>query len=119
MTDVHTDTLEDEDFDTILPPDVDFSGDLNFEKPFLIQGKISGKINARGILVIDKDAVVDADISAPRVVIRGTVTGNVSASEKVELSGTGRLQGNVDTPKIMMETGCIFNGLCSMDEKAP
>jgi cytoskeletal protein CcmA (bactofilin family) len=119
MTDVHNDTLEDEDFDTILPPDVDFSGTLNFEKSFLIQGKISGKIDARGILVIDKDAVVDADISAARVVIRGAVTGNVRASEKVELAGTGSLQGNVNTPKIMIETGCIFNGLCCMDGKAP
>jgi cytoskeletal protein CcmA (bactofilin family) len=119
MTDVHNDTLEDEDFDTILPSDVDFSGTLNFEKSFLIQGKISGKINARGILVIDKDAVVDADISAPKVVIRGSVTGNISASEKVELTGTGRLQGNVNTPKIMMETGCIFNGLCTMAGMAP
>jgi cytoskeletal protein CcmA (bactofilin family) len=119
MTDVHNDTLEDEDFDTILPPDVDFSGTLNFEKSFLIQGKISGKINARGILMIDRDAVVDADISASRVVIRGSVTGNVTASEKVELAGTGKLQGNVITPKIMMETGCFFNGLCTMDEKTP
>jgi cytoskeletal protein CcmA (bactofilin family) len=119
MTDVHNDTLEDVDFDTILPSDVDFSGTLNFEKSFLIQGKISGKINARGILLIDKDAVVDADISASRVVIRGVVTGNINASEKLELTSTGRLQGNVNTPKIMMETGCIFNGLCSMDEKAP
>jgi cytoskeletal protein CcmA (bactofilin family) len=119
MTDVHNDILEDEDFDTILPPDVDFSGTLNFEKSFLIQGKISGKINARGILVIDRDAVVDADISASRVVIRGSVKGNVTAFEKVELAGTGVLQGNVNTPKIMMETGCLFNGVCTMDEKAP
>jgi cytoskeletal protein CcmA (bactofilin family) len=37
----------------------------------------------------------------------------------VELAGTGKLQGNVITPKIMMETGCFFNGLCTMDEKTP
>jgi cytoskeletal protein CcmA (bactofilin family) len=119
MTDVHNDILEDEDFDTILPPDVDFSGTLNFEKSFLIQGKITGKINARGILVIDRDAVVDADISASRVIIRGSVKGNITAFEKVELTGTGVLQGNVSTPQIMMETGCLFNGICTMAEKAP
>ncbi|MDR0450281.1 MAG: polymer-forming cytoskeletal protein [Treponema sp.] len=118
MTDVHTDTLEDDEFDTILPPDIDFSGTLNFEKSFLIQGKISGKIDARGVLVIDRDAVVDADISASRVVIRGSVTGNITASEKVELSGTGRLQGDIVAPKIMMESGCSFNGQCTMAETA-
>jgi cytoskeletal protein CcmA (bactofilin family) len=114
MSDVHNETLEDEDFDTILPPDVDFSGTLSFEKSFLIQGKISGKINARGILVVDRDAVVEADISASKVVIRGSVTGNVTASEKVEVTGTGKLQGNISSPMITMETGCQFNGLCTM-----
>jgi cytoskeletal protein CcmA (bactofilin family) len=119
MTDVHNDTLEDEDFDTILSPDVDFSGVLNFEKSFLIQGKLSGEINARGILVIDEEAVVDADISASRVVIRGSVKGNVTASEKVEVTITGKLQGNVSAPEILMESGCVFNGLCTMSGKAP
>jgi hypothetical protein len=37
MTDVHNDILEDEDFDTILSADIDFSGTLNIEKPFLIR----------------------------------------------------------------------------------
>jgi cytoskeletal protein CcmA (bactofilin family) len=118
-TDVHNDILEDEDFDTILSPHVDFSGVLNFEKSFLIQGKLSGEINARGVLVVDEEAVVDADISAARVVIRGSVKGNVTASEKVEVTGTGTLHGNVTAPRILMETGCLFNGLCTMVGKAP
>jgi len=53
MTDVYSDVLEDDDFDTILSPDIDFSGTLNFEKPFLIRGKVSGEISAKGLLVVD------------------------------------------------------------------
>ena len=114
MTDVHNDVLEDEDFDTILSPDINFAGTLNFEKPFLIQGKLSGNIAARGLLVVDEEAVVDANINASKVVIRGSVKGDVTASEKVEISVTGRLAGNVTSPEIFMETGCIFNGRCTM-----
>ena len=114
MTDVHSEVLEDADFDTILSPDIDFSGVLNFEKPFLIRGKVSGEINARGLLVVDENAVVNADIEAPRVVIRGFVKGNITAAEKVEVAVTGRLEGNVSAPEIFMETGCIFNGSCTM-----
>jgi cytoskeletal protein CcmA (bactofilin family) len=119
MTDVHNDILDDEDFDTILSPDIEFSGTLNFEKPFLIRGKVSGEIAARGLLVIDEEAVVDANINAPRVLIRGAVKGDVTAAEKVEVAVTGRLVGNVSAPEIFMETGCVFNGRCIMTEKSP
>jgi cytoskeletal protein CcmA (bactofilin family) len=119
MTDVHNDILEDEDFDTILSEDIDFSGILNFEKPFLIRGKVSGEIAARGLLVIDEEAVVNANISASRVIIRGSVKGNVTATEKVDVTITGKLVGNVSAPEIFMETGCLFNGRCTMTEKTP
>jgi cytoskeletal protein CcmA (bactofilin family) len=117
MTDVHNDVLEDEDFDTILSPDIDFSGTLNFEKPFLIRGKLSGEIAARGLLVVDEDAVVEANINASRVIIRGSVKGDVRATEKVEVTITGKLIGNVTAPEIFMETGCVFNGRCTMTQR--
>jgi cytoskeletal protein CcmA (bactofilin family) len=117
MTDVHNDALEDEDYDTILSSDIDFSGTLNFEKPFLIRGRLSGEIVARGILVVDEEAIVDANIHGTKVVIRGSVKGDVSASEKVEVSITGKLLGNIIAPEILMETGCVFNGRCTMTEK--
>jgi cytoskeletal protein CcmA (bactofilin family) len=117
MTDVHNDVLEDEDFDTILSSDIDFSGTLNFEKPFLIRGRLSGEIAAQGLLVIDEAAVVEANIRASKVVIRGSVKGNVTATEKVEVTITGKLVGNVTAPEVFMETGCIFNGRCTMTAK--
>ena len=117
MTDVNNDVLEDHDFDTILSPDITFSGTLNFEKPFLIRGKLSGNIISRGVLVVDEEAVVDANINASRVVIRGSVKGDVTALEKVEVAVTGKLVGNVTAPEILMETGCVFNGRCTMTGK--
>ena len=114
MTDVYNDFMEDTDFDTVLSPDIDFTGTLQFEKPFMIRGKVSGEINAAGILVIDENAVVNANIHALRVLIRGQVKGDVTAVEKVEITVTGKLSGNVTAPEIFMETGCIFNGHCTM-----
>ena len=114
MTEVYNDFMEDTDFDTILSPDIDFTGSLRFEKPFLIRGRVSGEINATGLLVIDEEAVVYANINALRVLIRGQVKGDVTAVEKVEITVTGKLSGNVTAPEIFMETGCIFNGRCTM-----
>ena len=119
MTDVHNDTFEEDDFDTILAKDISFTGTLNFEKPFLIRGKLSGNIIARGLLVVDEEAVVEANINASRVVIKGSVTGDVTATEKVEVAINGKLVGNVKSPEIFMETGCSFNGRCTMADKIP
>ena len=118
MTEVYNDYLEDEDFDTILSPDIDFSGTLHFDKPFMIRGRVAGQISSAGLLVIDEDAVVNANISAMRVLIRGQVRGDVTAVQKVEVALTGKLFGNVTAPEIFMETGCVFNGRCTMTEKS-
>jgi len=111
---VNSELLEDDDFDTVLSQDIGFSGTLSFEKPFLIRGTVSGDIDARGLLVVDEEAVVNAGIRTSRVVIRGFVKGNVVASEKVEITGSGRLEGDISAPEVSMEAGCVFNGCCSM-----
>jgi len=117
MTDVHSEILSDEDFDTILSRNIDFSGTLNFEKPFLIRGRVSGEIKARGLLLVDEDAVVNANISTSKVIIRGFVKGDVTASEKIEINATGTLEGNLTAPEVFMESGCVFNGRCKMTGK--
>ena len=123
MVDIRADTiLDDEDFDTILSAEIDFSGTLNFEKPLLIRGRVSGEILAQGILaqgilVVDEQAVVEANINAPRVIVKGSVKGNITASDRVEVAVTGKLVGNVTAPEIFMETGCAFNGRCTMIDR--
>ena len=116
MTDVH-DILEDNDFDTILSSDIDFSGTLSFEKPFLIRNNFSGEITAKGLLVIDEGVEVNADINTSRVIIHGFVKGNVTAAEKVDITATGKLEGNITAPEIFLESGCVFNGRCIMTER--
>ncbi|MDR2149616.1 MAG: polymer-forming cytoskeletal protein [Spirochaetaceae bacterium] len=121
MADLHSDFLDNldiDDFDTILSPDIDFSGTIFFEKSLLIQGRVSGLIQATGVLVIDTNAVIEADINASKIVIRGSVRGNINATAKIEISATGKLVGNINAPQIAFEAGCLFNGLCTMPEKS-
>lgn len=110
--------FEDEFFDTILSSDVDFSGTLSFEEPFLIRGKLSGEIIANGLLFVDTEGVVIADISAPEVIVRGFVNGNIKASERIDLASGGKIMGDIKSSLVSMESGCVFNGLCTMDNSA-
>lgn len=90
------------------------SGQLSFQGPARIDGVVDGEIQCQGILTIGEGAEVRAKISGQAVVIRGKVEGNVTAKEKVELTGPARLIGNIDTTRLIIAEGVVFEGDCSM-----
>ena len=63
--------LEDEAFDTIVENDITFVGNIKIEKTFMIRGQVTGNIDSISDLVIDSNAVVNADITADRILIKG------------------------------------------------
>jgi cytoskeletal protein CcmA (bactofilin family) len=90
------------------------SGQLSFQGPARIDGAVEGEIQCQGTLTIGEGAEVRAKISGQVVVIRGKVEGNVTAKEKVELAAPARLIGNVDSPRLVVTEGVVFDGDCSM-----
>lgn len=90
------------------------SGQLSFQGPARIDGAVDGEIQCQGMLTIGEGAEIRAKISGQVVVIRGKVEGNVTAKEKVELAAPARLIGNVDTPRLIVTAGVVFDGNCSM-----
>lgn len=117
LTDLRNDSLDEDDFDTVLSRDIEFSGLLSFDKPFLIRGKVSGEIAAKGALVVAEGALVEANVQAPVLIVRGTVQGNVFATERVEIASSGKVVGDISAPEVLMETGCVFNGACTMTQR--
>ncbi|HHU35708.1 MAG TPA: polymer-forming cytoskeletal protein [Treponema sp.] len=106
--------LDEEDYDTVLAPDIHFTGSIEFAEPFMIKGRVSGTIKATSDLLIDSEAVVNADIKANRVVIKGTVEGNVTATQIVHVFSSGKLTGDVTAPEVVLDSGCFFSGVCTM-----
>jgi cytoskeletal protein CcmA (bactofilin family) len=90
------------------------SGQLSFQGPARIDGAVDGEIQCQGTLTIGEGAEVRANISGQVVVIRGKVEGNVTAKEKVELAAPARLIGNVESPRLVVTEGVVFDGDCSM-----
>ena len=105
---------EESDFDTIIAPDISFTGNIRFAKPFLIQGKVSGKISAQSDLVVDSGARVDADIQAERVLVRGSVNGNVNGRSLIFVTSTGSINGDISSAQVVLEQGGNFSGRCAM-----
>ena len=76
-----------------------------------IDGSIEGTIEVGDHnLNIGPGATVKADLIAKTVTISGAVTGNVMASEKVNLQPTGSVDGDITTPRLVMADGAIIKG---------
>ncbi len=106
--------LEEEDFDTILAPDITFHGNIKFTKPFMIRGNVSGSIDATSDLVIDTHATVNAGINATRVLVRGKVEGNIAGRDLIFVSSTGSVNGDIRARQVVLEPGSHFSGKCTM-----
>lgn len=120
MRDVRIDQIDENEIDTILAEDIDFSGVLTFKKPLMIKGAFQGEIKASSDLYVGDRAVVKAKIEANRLSSRGRVEGDVLAHSRVELFSTASMQGDLTTPELVMESGCQYNGHCTMNrDKTP
>lgn len=106
--------LEDEAFDTIVENDISFTGSIKIQKSFMIRGFVNGTIDSVSDLVIDTNSVVNADIKANRVLVRGKVKGNIVGNKLIFVTSTGSVEGDITTEKVVLEPGCNFTGKCTM-----
>lgn len=106
--------LDEDDFDTVLAPDISFSGNIRFQKPFMIKGTVNGAIEAASDLVVDTGAVVAADIAAERVLVRGSVEGCIEGKRLVFIASTGSVRGDITSAQVVLEPGSTFSGRCTM-----
>ncbi len=112
------DIVEDENkIDTVIADDISFKGKLKFKNSLKIKGQFEGKIETEGHLVIGREAIISADITANKVSINGEMNGKVKASHKIELFKKSRTRGDMVSPDIHMESGAWFSGTCMMPKK--
>lgn len=97
----------------------DLEGRYSFRGTVMLNGRFKGEIESNDTLIIGERGVVHADIRAGRVLVSGEVTGNVTATERVELKRTARIFGDVEAPVIVVEEGTHFEGHCRMTKPSP
>jgi cytoskeletal protein CcmA (bactofilin family) len=100
-------------FESRIGKGTKISGKLHFRGPVKIEGEAEGEISGDEV-VVAAGAVVSARISATRVTIAGSFSGEVSAREKVELLATARVQCTINTPSLVLNEGAMFDGDCKM-----
>ena len=91
-------------------------GDLCAAEHLIIEGRVEGQVSVpdHGVAV-GQQGTVDADVFARTITVRGSVTGNLTATERVEILATGRVDGRLVAPTIAIDEGAYFKG--SVDPK--
>jgi cytoskeletal protein CcmA (bactofilin family) len=118
MAEVRIKDIDEHEIDTILAEDIDFEGRLTFKKPLMIKGKFKGEIKSTSALYIGEKAYVEASTEADIVSSKGRHKGNIFGHSRVELFSTAQVDGDITTPDFVVESGCKFNGSCSMGGEA-
>ena len=101
-------------FSAFLGDGSEFEGKYACTGTVVIAAKLRGEIVSKGMLVIDEHGIIHAEIEAETLVVRGQLVGTVFASERVELTATARVTGDIETPVLLMEAGAVHDGQSRM-----
>jgi cytoskeletal protein CcmA (bactofilin family) len=94
-------------------------GELNGSEDLTIEGHVEGTIQLRDhVLTIGPNGKIKAQVFAKSVIVLGEVTGNVTASDKVDIRDNGSVDGDIISPRVAIAEGAHFRGSVDMQRKA-
>jgi cytoskeletal protein CcmA (bactofilin family) len=94
-------------------------GELNGSEDLTIEGHVEGTIQLRDhVLTIGPNGRIKAQVFAKSVIVLGEVTGNVTASDKVDIRDNGSVDGDIVSPRVAIAEGAHFRGSVDMQRKA-
>jgi len=94
-------------------------GELNGSEDLTIEGHVEGTIQLRDhVLTIGPNGRIKAQVFAKAVIVLGEVTGNVTASDKVDIRDNGSVDGDIVAPRVAIAEGAHFRGSVDMQRKA-
>jgi cytoskeletal protein CcmA (bactofilin family) len=99
---------------SVLDTQMIVHGDVETDGQLRVDGRLEGSILRSDGVVIGIGATVVGDVSGREIIIGGSVTGNVSATGRVELQATGAVAGDIESSAIMIQEGGLIQGRLSI-----
>jgi len=90
------------------------TGEIESDGDVRIDGVLSGKIHAKGKVVVGKEGAVDGEIYCKNAVISGKINANMEVKELSVFKASAHFTGKITTAKLSIETGALFSGECKM-----
>ena len=103
---------------TTLGPSLTVTGDITSQEDITVHGTLKGKIvMEKGALVIAPSGKAEAQVEGSVVTVHGTVSGDLTATDKLELTDTAHVSGTISAPMLLLREGAVFNGIVDMSNK--
>ncbi len=100
----------------VIGATIKIKGEVSGDENLLIEGNVVGSVSLNGHdLTIGQKGSLEADLAAKTVKVEGQVTGDIKGEEKVIITQTGRVRGNITAPRVTLEDGAKFKGAIDMD----
>ena len=94
----------------VLNSEVEVKGNIKFSGELTFEGKLDGEIHTDGTLTLGDSAVINGNINAANVVVRGKINGNITAKEKIDIKAKTELFGDIRATRLAIEEGVTFVG---------
>jgi cytoskeletal protein CcmA (bactofilin family) len=107
-------TTEQGEITAFLGKGTEFKGVLSFEGTIRVDGKVEGEVVSKDTLIAGDGAFLQGEITVGTIISSGKIVGNINANQKVHILAPGVVQGNIRTPKLIIEEGVTFDGKCEM-----
>ncbi len=104
---------------TVISQAVRCEGTLSGSGEIVVNGSVRGAIEGSASITIEGPGKVTATIHGRTITVAGTVKGNMSADERIELGATARVEGDITAPRILIRDGATFKGQVNMRSPAP
>ena len=107
--------LKNKNVDTIIGEGVIFENALMKGNGVIrFDGKFSGIIDVEGHIILGETGFIDGDISAESALFAGKFKGNLFIRNILHLTSTATLTGKVETGKLIIDEGAVFDGTCNV-----
>jgi len=105
---------KEQEVETIIGPSVKVEGDFVSKGNVTVEGAVHGTLKTDKDLKVGVNAKISANVLATNAFIAGEVKGNVKVTNKLELTDTSKIFGDVDAKILVVAAGAVLNGKCSM-----
>lgn len=102
---------------TLIARAAHIEGEIKGAGEVRIEGTVSGKLDCSATVMIDQGGKIEGEIKAETVTIAGRVEGNIFATQKIELTPTAQVDGDITSPRVLIREGATFEGQVYMTGK--
>lgn len=95
---------------SVIANDVEIKGTIRSAGSVRIDGKLDGELQCTGDAVIGKEAQIKGNLSVNSLSVEGTVQGNITAKDRIELKASARVTGDIKSKRLTVEDGVTFVG---------